>query len=186
MKKRMFELLILIIFYLGFDYQSYYYGLGKGFIAPKIPKEFIVIFAGSDLGNQGIILKENVIGGIYLVAKNRNIYLKQNDEIFIKVFSGYYFNKKNIIVEITDNANTKRYVEINTKRGKPEYTNYFFSEINKENIKNYHYINLNYSLKYFKFLKLIKNIILVAVSIFMFSILKKTLLSRLKSVMFKI
>lgn len=175
MKKNIFVILILIIIYLGFDYQSYYYGLGKGFISPKIPKEYIILFAGSDLGNQGVILKENVIGGIYLVAKNGNIYLKQKDEIFIKSFLGYYFNKKNIIVEITDDVNAKRYVAINTEKVKSEYTNYFFTEINKENINNYHYIDLNHSLKYFKFFRLIKNIILVAVSLLTLLILKTTL-----------
>lgn len=181
MKKKIFGILILIISYLGFDFQLYYYGLGKGLIASKIPKEYVILFAGSDLGNQGVILKENSIGGIYLVVKNENIYLKKDKKIFIKSFTGYYFNNKNIIVEIIDDTNTKKYLEINTEK-KSEYIGYFFNEINRKTIKknNYKFIDLNHPLIYFKLYKLIKNITLVTGIILTFLMLKTTLINSLK------
>lgn len=173
MKNRIFGISILIVIYLGFDYQLYYYGLGQGWIAPKIPKDYTILFSGSDLGNQGVILKENVIGGVYLVAKNRNVYLDQDNNIFIKSFLGYYFNKENIIIEITDNTKTKRYVKIMSKRESLEYISYFFNEIDEKFIENYRYIDLKYSLKYFKTLKFIKNSIFITIVIFILLLLKK-------------
>ena len=98
-------LIILIgIIYLGIDYQGYYYGLGKGILVKKIPESFKIIFAGSDLGNHGVVLKEDAIGGIYLIKSHYDAYLNSTKtDVLINDFLGYYFDKSSIIVEVSDN-----------------------------------------------------------------------------------
>lgn len=150
---------ILVLIYFWTDYHSYYYGLANGFFSPKIPKEYAILFSGSDLGNGGIILKENDIGGSHLVFDNARIYTKK-EEVEIKKFKGYYFNKKNIIVEIVEKDNDIKYFLIDSKVEKGEKFCCFFYELSNNMIsRDYKYINIEYSLKYFRFIKIFRFII---------------------------
>jgi hypothetical protein len=101
----------LLVFLIS-DSRAYYYGYGWGIFSRKIPESAHVkiLFAGSDLGNQGMIIQEDNIGGIYLIHASKDFptivhYLHnphKNKAIFVKKVLGYYFDKNTFIVKIIE------------------------------------------------------------------------------------
>ena len=106
MKKLISLTLIFLILFLVIDYKSYYYGFGTGFFNEKLPKEFKITLAGSDLGNQGFIIEDQAMMGIYLMKADDSILLEK-EEIFVNKITGYYFTKESLIVVVRDEINQK-------------------------------------------------------------------------------
>lgn len=160
MKKVIFITSVILFFV--FDYHSYYYGFGFGIFNKKLPKEYGILFSGSDLGNQGIIIEDKVMMGTYLVKPQSSIILKPSKkEIQVNKIVGYYFTKKEFIAVIEDSFNQKINVEIRlnpvNQKWKYEFEFYEINQINKK----FKFINLNHSIQYFKIVKLLRNILLL-------------------------
>jgi hypothetical protein len=159
MKKLKVYIICAVLFlcgYLYLDFKTYYYGLSRGLFNQKLPNNLEILFAGSDLGNQGMILKESDMN-LHIVRPNDSIYLQSEDKsIFIKKFTGYWVTDKNIIVNIKDKKNRNRYFEISVELVDKLYPNYIFKEF-KILPNESTYVDLDKSLIYFKGIKLMKN-----------------------------
>ena len=169
-------LLVLLVF-LILDHQSYYYGFGWGIVSKKITKSAHVkiLFAGSDLGNQGIIIMEDDIGSGHLIHSSEQMpiivssHLNRNcmEGIFVKKVLGYYFNKEQFIVKILSSNNSVENIEIKAQ----QYYDYYGHELfrcKNFNEKKLKYIDLDKSVSYFTYFRLVKNLsflILVIMSI---------------------
>jgi hypothetical protein len=164
MKKIIFINIVLLILFLIIDSQSYYYGFGKGVFCSKIPSRFSIVFAGSDLGNQGMILKENDMK-LHIVKINKYISIdKSNTKIYVKKFIGYWFTSKTIVAAVIDEKDNDRYINIYEEETNSLYPNYICEELKYKpsEYSGIRYIDLNKSLKYFKSLNLIKKLIFVS------------------------
>lgn len=151
--------IVLLGTFLSLDGSTYYYGLGKGFIVPKIPNRFSIIFAGSDLGNQGVVLKEKDMN-TWVIFNNNTVPLSNTkNKIKINIFLGYWFTSKSIIANIKDEKGNNRHIEIYEEASNSLYPKYFCNEINFKpvTIQGIKYINLDKSLEYLKKMKFIKN-----------------------------
>lgn len=161
---------LLLCGYLYLDFKTYYYGLSRGLFNKKLPNNLEILFAGSDLGNQGMILKESDMN-LHIVRPNDSIYIQSEDKsIFIKKFTGYWVTDKNITVNIKDQKNENRYFEISVELVNNLYPNYIF-KVFKILPNESTYVDLDKSLIYFKGIKLIKNlcfILFVFMTVYLF------------------
>jgi hypothetical protein len=161
--------IISIVLFFVLDYNAYYYGFGFGVFNQKLPKEYGVLFSGSDLGNQGIIIEDKEMMGTYLIRPQSTIILSQpKGEIQVSRIIGYYYRRSEFIVVVEDSLKRKINVEIklNPVNRKWKYE-FDFYEINQVN-KKLKYVNLDYPLQYFKTLKFIRNSLLFLVIAFSF------------------
>jgi hypothetical protein len=161
MKKTIFLSFILLVTFLAIDSQTYYYGFGKGFLSDKIPNRFSILFAGSDLGDQGMILKENDMK-LHIIRANGYISMNKGDsKINIKKFIGYWFTSKTIVANVKDEKNNNRYINIYEEETNSLYPNFILKELKYKpsEFSNIKYIDLDKNLQYFKILKLVKNLI---------------------------
>lgn len=152
--------LALLCVFLVLDRKSYYYGFGNGLISSKIPDRFEVVFAGSDLGNQGVIIEENQMG-LWIINRNDSIFVNNDkDKIFIQDIKGYWYNNNVIIASVLDSESKKRYIEIYEESSNELYPNFICNEMKfpPDEFSDVDYIDLEKSLDYFKRLKLIKNL----------------------------
>ncbi|WP_291098457.1 MULTISPECIES: hypothetical protein [unclassified Flavobacterium] len=150
--------LLVLFFYL--DSKTYYYGFGNGFFSSKIPHRFEIYFAGSDFGNQGMILEENDMS-LLIIHKNGSIFMDDTKKkIIIDKFLGYWFNDKIIIAKVKDKNNNNRYIQVYEEVTNNLYPKFICKEISYSHNEfgGLKYIDLDKSLNYFKKLKLIKNI----------------------------
>lgn len=146
--------------YLYLDFKTYYYGLSYGIFNKKLSDRLEIIFAGSDLGNQGIILKERDMN-LHIVRANDSIFFEGEEEpILVKKIVGYWITDKNLQINIKDKNNKNRYFEISVILIKNLYPDYIFREIKIIPNKS-KYVDLDKSLKYFKTIKLIKNLFFI-------------------------
>ena len=184
MKKILFLFISLIVLYLMMDYQAYYYGFGNGWLSKKIPSGYHILFAGSDLGDQGIIIEENNMNG-YLVRKDEVIEIENSPKILIKKITDYFFTSHDIIVGLNDSEGNNKKIKIGirpvNKKWKEEH---YFEEVFKIN-KNYKHINLNKSLLYFKYFKLLKNLVLIFLIIVFIILVIKYFLFLLFKIIYK-
>jgi RNA binding exosome subunit len=173
LRRLLYITITLSIIYLILDYQAYYYGLGKGYLSKKIPKKFSIhiLFAGSDLRYQGMIIDESGVGGVFLFYRGSTIYLDNNsnieNKIVVKKVLGYYFNDDNFIVKILEPGNKITTIQIIAKISKKDVSDinhslYKITNINESKLK---YINLDKSILYFQYFQLAKNISLIALVI---------------------
>jgi hypothetical protein len=169
MKKTSFLTLLFLLVFLILDYQSYYYGLGKGFFSKKIPESVHVkiLFAGSDLGYQGMIIDEDDIGGVYLIRPSSAIIIEYPynpnsiKQIFVTKILGYYFDRESFIVKILSSDNSIKHIKIIAQLYY-DYYGHILLEWSQFNEKKFKYINLDKSISYFQYFKLIKNLFFVA------------------------
>ena len=170
---------IVLALFLYLDNKAYYYGFGKGYVSSKIPSRFEILFAGSDLGNQGMILKENDLN-LHIIRKNDSLFKDEvGKKIIIKQFVGYWFDDKVIVVKLKDKSNNDRYIEVYEEVTNNPYPKFICKETNyaTNKLERLKYVDLDKSLSYFKRLKLSKNIslILSALSlIYLFRVLYKS------------
>jgi hypothetical protein len=167
MKKISFFTLLFLLLFLIFDCQSYYYGYGWGILSKKIPKSAHVkiLFAGSDLGNQGMIIKEDDIGGVYLIHSSEKMPMiiegSSNSSgikrIYVKKVLGYYFDQELFIVKILSSNNNVKNINIIAQQYSDYYAHTLF-ECKQVNEKELKYINLDKSILYFQYFRLIKNL----------------------------
>ncbi|MBD0726710.1 hypothetical protein B6A10_16180 [Flavobacterium sp. L1I52] len=154
------------------DSKSYYYGFGYGILSSKVPERFTMYFGGSDLGNRGVIIKENFLNLNMFYKGSKFVEITDKKEkVFIKDFDGYWFNNKLIIVKFKDNDNKQRFLKIYE-----EVSNDLHPKINIEEMKyaplddyDLKYIDLNLDLSYLKRYRLFKNLlgfILIIVTFF--------------------
>ena len=165
--------LSLLIVFLYLDYRGYYYGFGFGIFNKKIPKIFSVLYAGSDLGNQGIIIEQNEMGiyhiqgnsdySIRTTNKEKMIWIKESQEIFVKKIKGYWFNHKVLVAKVLDKNDKERYIMTYE-----ESTNRLHPDIICEEMKhppseydNLTYIDLDKSLTYFGRFRAVKNLVFI-------------------------
>ncbi|WP_068597637.1 hypothetical protein [Vaginella massiliensis] len=158
--------LITLIFGLAFlliDTQTYYYGIGKGFLATKISPTLKIKFGGSDLGNTGPIIEENDVSGVYLIAKGSDISTKPNNDFIVSKFKSYYFKENQLIAEVVNESNITKYISIVPIQSNNEYPNYTIEEVLLRDFKttDYKYVNLDYSIQYFKKLKSLRYVIVI-------------------------
>ncbi|MFV5701601.1 hypothetical protein ACM55F_06980 [Flavobacterium sp. XS2P12] len=155
--------LSILSVFLYLDSKAYYYGFGQGFLSAKIPSRFSVLFAGSDLGNQGMVLKEKDLN-LWIINCNDSIFMSDTEKkIMIKKFVGYWFNNKTIVAKVKDNNNKNRYIEIYEEVTNALYSNFICKEMRypPDEYDDLKYIDLDKSLVYFKRFKLIKNLTIV-------------------------
>lgn len=171
MKRSQYLLLFSLIAFLILDCKSYYYGFGEGFVSKKIPNHFSVnlLFGGSDLGYQGMSLLENDIGRMYIIVKNKNITTVEGVEMTVGKFLGYYFNKEIFIAKILDENNKIVNVEVIPKKSSLDATYIYhdLSIVSGFNEKDLKYVNLDKSIMYFQYFRLLKNISFIALIIFL-------------------
>lgn len=161
--KIIFVFIITIILFLYIDNKAYYYGFSKGYISSKIPSRFEILFAGSDLGNQGIILKENNMN-LHIIRKNDSLFKDEvGKKIIINQFVGYWFDDRIIVAKIKDKSNINRYIQVYEEVTNNPYPKFFCKEINYDHnkLERLKYVDLDKSLSYFKNLKLFKSISLL-------------------------
>ena len=155
--------IIVLTLFLYLDNKAYYYGFGNGFISSKLPHRFKILFAGSDLGNQGIILKENDMN-LHIIRKNDSLFKDEvGKKIIINQFVGYWFDDKIIVAKIKDESNNNRYIQVYEEVTNNPYPKFICKETNYtiHKLHEFKYVDLDRSLSYFKKLKLFKNISLI-------------------------
>ena len=166
MKKIVVFVILFFVIFLVLDYQSYYYGFGKGFLSEKIPKSANVkiLFADSDLGYQGMVVKEDAIGGVYLIHTSKQFpiitypYNHNSDTIYVFKVLGYYFNYNTFIVKILSYDNEIENIKITAKKyhKNPIYYAHFMEKIYQLDKEHLKYIDLDKSISYFQHFKLVK------------------------------
>jgi hypothetical protein len=160
-RKIILVFVIVLALFLYLDNKAYYYGLGgSGFLSSKLPPRFEILFAGSDLGNQGMILKENDMN-LHIIRKNDSLFKDEvGKKTIINKFVGYWFDDKIIVAKIKDKSNNNRYIEVYEEVTNNLYPKFICKEINyaPNKLERLKYIDLDKSLSYFKKLKLFKNI----------------------------
>lgn len=171
MKKKQYLLLFFLIAFLILDCKSYYYGFGEGFMSKRIPNHFSVnlLFGGSDLGYQGMSLMEKDIGRMYIIVKNNTITTIDGVEVTVDKFLGYYFNNKIFIAQILDINNKIINVQVIPKRSLKDNT-YIYHDLNvisTFNEKDLKHINLDKSIMYFQYFRLLKNISFIILVIYL-------------------
>ena len=160
---------IVLTLFLYLDNEAYYYGFGKGYVSSKIPSRFEILFAGSDLGNQGMILKENDLN-LHIIRKNDSLFKDEvGKKIIINQFVGYWFDDKVIVAKLKDRRNNNRYIEVYEEVTNNPYPKFICKETNYalDKLDRLKYVDLDRSLNYFKKLKLFKNISLILSFLFL-------------------
>lgn len=135
MKNLVLLLIVLIIGYLLLDYQTYYYGMSKGWLSEKIPKEYYLDYGTFDKESPSLSLMKKDMD-LFMISNGKDICLDIycHKNIYVKEFLGYYFNKTDVIVEILDNNFSKHYLQ--TALGLN------FKEVQIIEVEKYKYINL--------------------------------------------
>jgi len=142
--------LILFFLLIVVDNQMYYYGIGFGFIAKKIPSYVKPKFSGSDTGNRGFYLteRESTIHVFSMAIPEKSI---EGLNIVLSRINGYYFNDNKIILIVEDVYKKTYYVEI-LENSKVKF--YGFESIDND-FEGYEYIDLNVNFYFFKILRVI-------------------------------
>ena len=135
MKIRLILYIALMMTYLVLDHQTYYYGLSKGWLSEKIPKEYYLDYGTYHNEKQSTSLMEEDMN-LFLMNNRIKVCLDLycNNSINVNEFLGYYFNDTDVIAEISDNNSKKHYLK--TSLGSS------FTEVHTIDKKKYKYINL--------------------------------------------
>jgi hypothetical protein len=173
--KRWILVIILATAYLIFDAQLYYYGIGFGFTSKKVPIGFRVLFGGTDLCNEGIIIEESQLGGAQLIKEMGSFNINNNESIFITKLLGYYFDEKCIIAKIMTTKDEIKFIKFICKED-PIFQDVVGKVIPQmENENKYKYVNTNHTVEWFKRLQLFKHITTLCFLIVVFIIIRKSL-----------
>lgn len=170
--------IILLTLFLYLDNKAYYYGFGNGYVSSKIPSRFKILFADSDLGNQGMILKENDMN-LHIIRKNDSLFnYEVGKKIIINQFVGYWFDDKVIVAKLKDKSNNYRYIEVHEEDTTNLYPKFVCKEINYalDKVDRLKYVDLDKSLSFFKILKLFKNLSIILIflfAIYLFAVIYK-------------
>jgi hypothetical protein len=176
MKKIIVCLLLLVLTFLYIDNKAYYYGQGFGLITSKIPPMYSVLYAGSDLGYQGIIIKENDMGG-HLVRPFDSIFVQlssgKEDKVIVKKIIGYGFKDNSFLIKVQD---------VNNKLITAEIHGIDFVK-RKKIPPDYKYIDLDKSQYYFTRFFLVRKIIIILLILTFIYLIIKTL-KKIKTINF--